>query len=486
MSGEYDPPPLQPAWQLPDITTIFNLPPTRNSGESNGARTVEDTLAAYGVTAQVIRIDRGPSITRYGIRPARGVRIAEITSLANELAIAFGVNSVRIEPISGISALGIEVPNGATSIVTIREIFECIAQRVSPLSIAIGKDMTGRPVLGDLTKMQHLLLGGTTGSGKSVQVHCVIASLLAGTTPDQLELMLVDTAGIELRFYGGIPHLKSEVIVDPLTAVAALATITREMDMRFERFDKAGVRTIGCYNAKFAAEKLPYIAVVIDELTDLMLLAPARVETLLLRLAELGCLAGIHLVVSTRSPWTGAITAEIKALMPSRIAFAVPARHDSRAILDLNGAEDLLGRGDMLYVPADSRQPIHVQGALVTSEEIAKLVAFWTRQAACDAKKEPQRDRLPEADELWYDAAKFLLDSRVAKGDAAIGSTAALQTRFSIGHPRAVHLMRQLEGFGVVSPSQGTSPRIVLIQSSAELERIAERIGSPPLTDRAG
>jgi len=492
VSGEYEPAGRRPEWRLPDIVAIFDPPQVQKIDDVSRAHVLEDTLASFGVGAKVTHIERGPSITRYELRPERGVKISRISSLADDLALALAATSVRIEaPIPGKSAVGIEVPNTTVSIVAIREILERIPQGVPPLSMALGKDITGKPVYGDLSKMPHLLVAGATGAGKSVCLNGIIASLLVTATPDQLELLMIDPKRVELTVYNGIPHLKHEVITDPSMAAGALAIITREMDQRYERFAKAGVRKIEEYNAKYPDEKLPYIVVVIDELADLMLIAPAKVEMLIMRLAQLARATGIHLVVATQRPSVDVITGLIKANIPSRIAFAVSSQVDSRTILDMGGAERLLGRGDMLYLPIDAPKPIRAQGALVTGPEIERLVDFWKRQAKPDASKameivpireDDERGQGAErkVDELWYEAAKFLLDARVVKGEAAVGSTAALQARFSIGHPRAVRLMRQLEEFGIVGPNEGTKPRVVLIESPAELERIADRIGRPP------
>ncbi|MDB5070004.1 MAG: cell division FtsK/SpoIIIE, partial [Candidatus Eremiobacteraeota bacterium] len=496
ISGDYETLPPRPVWQLPDITKIFDAPQAQKLDDTSRAHTLEDTLASFGVGAKVTHIERGPSITRYELRPERGVKISRISSLADDLALALAATSVRIEaPIPGKSAVGIEVPNAVVSVVAIREILERIPQGVPPLSMALGKDITGRPVFGDLAKMPHLLVAGATGAGKSVCLNCIIASLLVTATPDQLELLMIDPKRVELTVYDGIPHLKHPVITDPSLAAGALAIITREMDMRYERFAKSGVRKIEEYNAKFPDEKLPYIVVIIDELADLMLIAPAKVEMLIMRLAQLARATGIHLVVATQRPSVDVITGLIKANIPSRIAFAVSSQVDSRVILDMGGAERLLGRGDMLYLPIDAPKPVRAQGALVTGHEIDKLVDFWKHQAKPDATKAMEITPIREddersgnggerkTDELWYDAAKFLLDSRVAKGDAGVGSTAALQARFSIGHPRAVRLMRQLEEFGIVGPNEGTKPRNVILESPADLERIADRIGRPAQTD---
>jgi FtsK/SpoIIIE family/FtsK alpha domain/Ftsk gamma domain len=490
VSGEYEAASPRVTWRLPDIMAIFDAPQAQKVDDASRAGTLEDTLASFGVGAKVTHIERGPSITRYELRPDRGVKISRISALADDLALALAATSVRIEaPIPGKSAVGIEVPNTTVSVVAIREILERIPQGVPPLSMALGKDITGRPVFGDLGKMPHLLVAGATGAGKSVCLNCIIASLLVTATPDQLELLMIDPKRVELTVYNGIPHLKNEVITDPSMAAGALAIITREMDLRYERFAKAGVRKIEEYNAKYPDEKLPYIVVVIDELADLMLIAPAKVEMLIMRLAQLARATGIHLVVATQRPSVDVITGLIKANIPSRIAFAVSSQVDSRTILDMGGAERLLGRGDMLYLPIDAPKPIRAQGALVTGAEIERLVDFWKRQAKPDASKAmeivPIREDDERAngdrkiDELWYEAAKFLLDARVAKGEPGVGSTAALQARFSIGHPRAVRLMRQLEEFGIVGPNEGTKPRVVVIESLGDLERIADRIGRP-------
>jgi S-DNA-T family DNA segregation ATPase FtsK/SpoIIIE len=491
--GEYEVPP-RPVYVLPNVVEIFDPPQAQKIDDESRRHILEDTLASFGVGAKVTHIERGPSITRYELKPDRGVKISRISSLADDLALALAATSVRIEaPIPGKSAVGIEIPNTTVSVVAIREILDGIPRSVPPLTMALGKDITGKPVLGELGKMPHLLVAGATGAGKSVCLNCIIASLLCIATPDQLELLMIDPKRVELTVYNGIPHLKNEVITDPSMAAGALAMITREMDVRYERFAKAGVRKIEEYNAKYPDEKLPYIVVIIDELADLMLIAPAKVEMLIMRLAQLARATGIHLVVATQRPSVDVITGLIKANIPSRIAFAVSSQVDSRTILDMGGAERLLGRGDMLYLPIDAPKPIRTQGALVTMAEIERLVAFWKRQAKGEGTKAMEITPIREDDErnggdrkiddLWYDAAKFLLDARVAKGDAGVGSTAALQARFSIGHPRAVRLMRQLEEFGIVGPNEGTKPRNVVIESPADLERIAERIGRPAQTD---
>ena len=467
------------SYRLPDLS-LFDPPQAQVVDDSNRAHVLEDTLASFGVGAKVTHIERGPSITRYELRPERGVKISKIASLADDLALALAATSVRIEaPIPGKSAVGIEVPNSTVSVVAVREILDAIPNRgtIPPLWMALGKDITGRPVFGDLGKMPHLLIAGATGSGKSVCLNTIIASLLVSATPDQVQLLMIDPKRVELTVYNGIPHLIKEVIVDARMAAGALFEMTKEMDARYERFAKAGVRKIEEYNAKFPDEKLPFVVIVIDELADLMLVAPAKVETTIMRLAQLARATGIHLIVATQRPSVDVITGLIKANIPSRIAFAVSAQVDSRTILDMAGAERLLGRGDMLYLPIDAPKPIRAQGAYITGNEVNRLVDFWAKQARpenlLDVDVVPVSDEDEKngksADPLCYEAAKFIIETSYA-------STAQLQSQFSIGHPRAVRLMKQLEDFKVVGPHEGTKPRKILL-GLAELEVIAARLG---------
>jgi S-DNA-T family DNA segregation ATPase FtsK/SpoIIIE len=482
VAGDYEPADLigtARAYKLPDLA-LFDPPQAQVVDDSNRAHVLEDTLASFGVGAKVTHIERGPSITRYELRPERGVKISKIASLADDLALALAATSVRIEaPIPGKSAVGIEVPNSTVSVVAIREILDAIPNRgtIPPLWMALGKDITGRPVFGDLGKMPHLLVAGATGSGKSVCLNTIIASLLVSATPDQVQLLMIDPKRVELTVYNGIPHLIKDVIVDARLAAGALFEMTKEMDTRYERFAKAGVRKIEEYNAKYPDEKLPFVVIVIDELADLMLVAPAKVETTIMRLAQLARATGIHLIVATQRPSVDVITGLIKANIPSRIAFAVSSQVDSRTILDMAGAERLLGRGDMLYLPIDAPKPVRAQGAYITGNEVNRLVDFWAKQARpenlLDVEVTPVSDDDEKngkgADPLCYEAAKFIIETNYA-------STAQLQSQFSIGHPRAVRLMKQLEDFKVVGPHEGTKPRKILL-GLGELEVIAPRLG---------
>ena len=479
VSGEYVPAAsVSPAeYRLPDLG-LFDPPQAQKSDDASRAVLLEDTLASFGVGAKVTHIERGPAITRYELKPERGVKIARISALADDLALALAATSVRIEaPIPGKSAVGIEVPNAVVSVVAIREILDALPQRgtVPPLAMALGKDITGRPVIGDLGKMPHLLVAGATGSGKSVCLNTIIASLLVSATPKQVQLLLVDPKRVELIVYNGIPHLVTDVVTDPRMAAGALYDMTKKMDERYERFARAGVRKIEEYNAKYPDEQLPYVVIAIDELADLMLVAPAKVETSICRLAQLARATGIHLVVATQRPSVDVITGIIKANIPSRVSFAVSSQVDSRTILDMPGAERLLGRGDMLYLPIDAPKPVRVQGALITVGEVNRLVAHWSAQANPENKVDV--DIVPMGDDeerrnldpLAYDAAKFIIETNFA-------STAQLQTRFSIGHPRAVRIMKQLEELKVVGPHEGTKPRRILL-SLGELETIGPRLG---------
>jgi S-DNA-T family DNA segregation ATPase FtsK/SpoIIIE len=466
------------AYRLPDLS-LFDVPPNQTVDDSNRTHILEDTLASFGVGAKVAHIERGPSITRYELKPERGVKISRIASLADDLALALAATSVRIEaPIPGKSAVGIEVPNQTVAVVAIREILDALPNRgqVPPLWMALGKDITGRPVFSDLCKMPHILVAGATGAGKSVCLNTIIASLLVSATPDQVQMLMIDPKRVELAVFNGIPHLIKEVISDPRLAAGALFEMTKEMESRYERFAKAGVRKIEEYNAKYPQERLPYVVIVIDELADLMLVAPAKVETTIMRLAQLARATGIHLIVATQRPSVDVITGLIKANVPSRIAFAVSSQADSRVILDMNGAERLLGRGDMLYLPIDAPKPIRAQGAFITASEVSRLVEFWARQSRPDNLLDVEVVPLGEddsarrdVDPLCYEAAKFIIEANYA-------STAALQSQFSIGHPRAVRVMKQLEDFKVVGQHEGTKPRKILI-GLGDLEIMAPRLG---------
>lgn len=448
-------------YRLPDFS-LFNPPERKAYSETSAAKLLEETLDSFGVSAAVTHIERGPSVTRYELTPGRGVKVSAIKSLSDNIQLALAAQSVRIEaPIPGKAAVGIEIPNSAVSIVGIREILDHLPKGEGKLSIGFGKDITGRPIVADLGRMPHLLVAGATGAGKSVCLNVIIASLLATCTPEQLQLLLVDPKRVELIEYNGIPHLIRDCIVDPKLAAGALYELTKEMDTRYERFARAGVRKIEEYNTENPDDRMPYIVVVIDELADLMLVAPTRVETSICRIAQLARATGIHLVVATQRPSVDVITGLIKANIPSRIAFAVSSQVDSRTILDMAGAERLLGRGDMLFLPIDAPKPIRVQGALVTSDEIERLCEYWRAQDDPENRiefevSEVEEDGKGPADELAFEAAKIIVDRQMA-------SVALLQAELKVGHPRAVRLMKILEDYRVVGPSEGTKPRKILV-----------------------
>jgi DNA segregation ATPase FtsK/SpoIIIE-like protein len=466
-------------YRLPDLS-LFDPPMAQIVDDSSRAELLVETLSSFDVKVRVVHRERGPSITRYEVKPEKGVKISRITALADDIALALAATSVRIEaPIPGKSAVGIEVPNAVVSVVAVREIIEALPPLSDiALPMALGKDITGRPVFADLAKMPHLLVAGATGAGKSVCLNNIIASLLASATPDQVQMLMVDPKRVELTVYNGIPHLVKDVITDARMAAGALFEMTKEMDSRYERFAKASVRKIEEYNRKFPDESLPYVVIIIDELADLMLVAPAKVETTICRLAQLARATGIHLVVATQRPSVDVITGIIKANIPSRIAFAVSSQVDSRTILDMAGAERLLGRGDMLFLPIDAPKPRRVQGALVTGEEVSRIVAFWAAQGRpknlvdVDVVPMEDDDSAKTIDPLSYDAARFIIESNYA-------STAQLQTQFQIGHPRAVRLMKGLEEMKVVGVHEGTKPRKILI-GLADLELMASRFGKEP------
>jgi len=460
-------------YRLPDYA-LFNPPEKRVHNEASAAMLLEETLASFGISGKVTHIERGPSVTRYEITPGKGVKVSAIKSLADNVQLALAAQSIRIEaPIPGKAAVGIEVPNSAVAMVGVREILDYLPRGEGKLFFALGKDITGRPIVGDLTRMPHLLVAGATGAGKSVCLNVIITSLLATCTPDQVQLMLIDPKRVELTTYDGIPHLIKECITDPKLAAGALYELTKEMDARYELFARAGVRKIEEYNQDRTADRLPYIVVVIDELADLMLVAPTRVETSICRIAQLARATGIHLVVATQRPSVDVITGLIKANIPSRIAFAVSSQVDSRTIIDMAGAERLLGRGDMLYLPIDAPKPVRVQGALVTGDELERLCEFWREQDdpanRIDIElSEVEEDGRGPADDLAFDAAKIIIERQMA-------SVALLQAELKVGHPRAVRLMKILEEFRVVGPTEGTKPRRILV-GSADIDKLADML----------
>ena len=445
--------------------------PRLNKDLTDNVRTLEETLDSFGVKVKVTQVTQGPAITRYEAQPAPGVKVSKITNLADDIALSLAASDVRIEaPVPGKSVVGIEVPNKEVATVHFREVIESpdFANFSGKLSLALGKDISGAPIIADLAKMPHLLIAGATGSGKSVCINTLIQSILFKATPDEVKFLMVDPKMVELANYNGIPHLIAPVVTDPKKAAGALKWIVTEMETRYELFAGSGVRDIVRYNflrsqSKDPAEHppLPYVIVIIDELADLMMVAPGDVEDAICRLAQMARAAGIHLIVATQRPSVDVITGLIKANVPSRIAFAVSSQVDSRTILDMNGAEKLLGRGDMLFYPMGASKPMRVQGCFLGDKEVDNVVKFLQKQAKPEYQEIPDitsnvASNEEELDDLFYAAAQLFIESNTA-------SVSMLQRRMRIGYTRAARLMDLLEEKGVVGPYEGSKPREVLL-----------------------
>ena len=463
------------AYNLPPLTILsrpFKAKNIRLSKDINeNIRILEETLESFGVKAKVIQVSRGPAITRYEIQPPAGIKVSRIVSLADDIALSMAAPDVRIEaPIPGKAAVGIEVPNKEISMVHIRDLLETqeFGQAKSKLTVVFGKDIAGNPIVGDLAKMPHLLIAGATGSGKSVCLNTLIASILFKATPDEVKFLMIDPKMVELATYNGIPHLAAPVVTDPRKAATSLRWAAREMERRYELFAAVGVRDITRYNSLVKTKDpggiqlLPFMVVIIDELADLMIVAPADVEDAVCRLAQMARAAGIHLVVATQRPSVDVITGLIKANIPSRVSFAVSSQIDSRTILDMGGAEKLLGKGDMLFFPVGASKPVRVQGAYLSDREVDDLVHYLKKQAepVYDDKilvETPPEETAPEVeDELLAQAVLILIES----GHASISM---LQRRLHIGYARAARLIDIMEKRGIVGGYEGSKPRAILM-----------------------
>lgn len=462
-------------YQLPNLTLLHKSlkvkNPRINKDLADNVKILEDTLESFGVKIKVTHVTQGPAITRYEAQPAPGVKVSKITNLADDISLSLAATDVRIEaPVPGKSVVGIEVPNKEIAMVHFREVMETpeFQNAASKLTVVLGKDITGTPIVADLTKMPHLLIAGATGSGKSVCVNTLINSILFKARPDEVKFLLVDPKMVELTNYNGIPHLIAPVVTDPKKAAGALKWIVTEMETRYELFAAAGVRDIVRYNFLRTQEKkedalpLPYVVVIIDELADLMMVAPGDVEDSICRLAQMARAAGIHLMIATQRPSVDVITGLIKANIPSRIAFAVSSQIDSRTILDMNGAEKLLGRGDMLFYPMGASKPIRVQGCFLGDKEVENVVRFLQNQAKPEYQEIPNIElgtsKITEesGDELFHQASLLFIES----GNASVS---LLQRRLRIGYTRAARLMDLLEEKGVVGGYEGSKPREVLL-----------------------
>ncbi|AKS38107.1 cell division protein FtsK [Anoxybacillus gonensis] len=439
------------------------------------ARKLEKTFQSFGVKAKVTKVHIGPAVTRYEVYPDVGVKVSKIVSLSDDLALALAAKDIRIEaPIPGKSAIGIEVPNEEIAMVSLREVLEAkeADKREAKLLIGLGRDISGQAVLAELNKMPHLLVAGATGSGKSVCINAIIVSLLMRTKPHEVKMMMIDPKMVELSVYNGIPHLLSPVVTDPKKASQALKKVVSEMERRYELFSHTGTRNIEGYNeyierhnetAEVKQPLLPYIVVIVDELADLMMVASSDVEDSITRLAQMARAAGIHLIIATQRPSVDVITGVIKANIPSRIAFSVSSQTDSRTILDMGGAEKLLGRGDMLFLPVGASKPVRVQGAFVSDQEVENVVQYVISQQKAQYEETmiAQDDEPTEAfdDELFDEAVQLVIDMQSA-------SVSMLQRRFRIGYNRAARLIDAMEARGIVGPYEGSKPRAVLVSSN--------------------
>lgn len=496
--------PVNPAPAKPKSTTYKYpspalLSPGKKSGKGGADKELKDTaellirtLETFGVKGRITDVSRGPAVTRYELQPELGVKVSKIVGLSDDLKLALAATDIRIEaPIPGKSAVGIEVPNKENEAVAFRELIESAAFKESKASLpfAVGKDLGGQIVIHDIAKMPHVLIAGATGSGKSVCINTIIMSILYKCKPEDVRLILIDPKVVELSVYNPIPHLLLPVVTDPKKAAGALAWAVKEMEDRYVKFAESSVRDLKGYNAKIEdpSEKLPHILIIVDELADLMMVAPGEVEGHICRLAQLARACGIHLVIATQRPSVDVITGLIKANMPSRIAFAVSSGVDSRTILDMVGAEKLLGKGDMLFYPQGLPKPTRVQGAFVSDGDVSKVVDFFNELAyepggAADIdaqvgevmKNQSSSDSKSggsgsEYDELFAEAGRFIID----KEKASIG---ALQRLLKIGFNRAARIMDQLADAGVVGEEQGTKPREILMDQQ-EFDNLLEELG---------
>lgn len=465
------------AYILPAMDLLTLSPHTDQSSElgaiQTNAKKLEQTFLSFGVKAKVTQVHLGPAVTKYEVLPDVGVKVSRIVSLSDDLALALAARDIRIEaPIPGKSAIGIEVPNLEVAMVSLREVLEeSTVDNAGKLAVALGRDITGKAVVAELNKMPHLLVAGSTGSGKSVCMNGIIVSLMMRAKPHEVKMMMIDPKMVELNVYNGIPHLLAPVVTDPRKASQALKKIVSEMERRYDLFSHTGTRNMEGYNQfvdKWNSEneeqhaKLPYIVVFVDELADLMMVASNDVEDSITRLAQMARASGIHLIIATQRPSVDVITGIIKANIPSRIAFSVSSAIDSRTILDMGGAEKLLGRGDMLFHPSGNSKPVRVQGAFVSDSEVERVVDAVIEQQKANYVDEMIPTEVEEVahhderDDLFDDAAQLVMEMQTA-------SVSMIQRRFRVGYSRAARIIDQLELAGIVGPYEGSKPRHVLM-----------------------
>ena len=465
-------------YNYPPIDLLTSVQPSlaknRDQTDELKAKKLVETLASFGISARLIGIAHGPTVTRFELSPAAGIKVSRITALADDIALNLAAVSVRIEaPIPGKAAVGVEVPNDTIEVVPLRDVLESAEARKHPsrLAVALGRDNAGRYIVTDLAKMPHVLIAGATGSGKSVCINCIVCSILYRATPDEVKLIMIDPKVVELSSYNGIPHLLVPVVTDPKKAASALDWAVAEMSGRYKKFAELGVRDMKGYNQHRPEDEppMPQIVIIIDELADLMMVTPGEVEDSICRLAQLARAAGIHLVIATQRPSVNVITGVIKANIPSRIAFTVASQVDSRTILDVGGAEKLLGRGDMLFAPAGTNKPARVQGAWVSDDEVNDIVSYIKvrhettydadviEHLANAAMSDAEKDESKEAyDDLLPGAVEMVIEAGQA-------STSMIQRRLRVGYARAGRLIDEMEKRGIVGPADGAKPRNVLI-----------------------
>ncbi|MFT8709800.1 MAG: DNA translocase FtsK, partial [Sporolactobacillus sp.] len=471
-------------YQLPPLDLLNNPRKNAQNNErkhiAENVRTLERTFESFGVRAAVREVHLGPAVTRYEVYPEAGVKVSRILNLSDDLALALAAKDIRIEaPIPGKSAVGVEVPNQEVAMVGLREVLESKHAHLSRsrLSVGLGRDISGEPILSDLNKMPHLLVAGATGSGKSVCINSIIISLLMRTKPSEVKLFMIDPKMVELTVYNGIPHLLTPVVTDPGKAAQGLKNIVGEMERRYELFSESGTRNLEGYNEmvrRYNAEHeekqnfMPYIVVIIDELADLMMVASKDVEETVTRLAQMARAAGIHLIIATQRPSVDIITGVIKANIPSRIAFSVSSMMDSRTILDSGGAEKLLGKGDMLFLPIGASKPIRIQGAYLSDDEVEHVVTYVIGQQKASYRKDmiptgsPAETEPNEVDDALFDQAVELV------ANMQTASVSMLQRRFRIGYTRAARLIDAMEDHHIVGPYEGSKPRSVLVPKPSD------------------
>lgn len=460
-------------YHFPSLDILAKGKGSQNNGEevAQNAMMLEHVLRDFGITAKVVNATQGPTVTRYEIEPAPGVKVSRIVNLTDDIALNLAAQHIRMEaPIPGKSAIGIEVPNKTTEAVHLRDVLDCsdFKDARGGIPVGLGKDIAGKPVITDLAKMPHLLVAGTTGSGKSVCVNTLISSILFSRKPEEVKLLLIDPKMVELSIYNGIPHLMAPVVTDMKKAAAVLRWAVREMEARYKAFAASGKRDIKSYNEAHPKAAMPLIVLIIDELADLMMTAPDDIEESISRLAQMARAAGIHMVLATQRPSVNVITGSIKANVPSRISFAVGSQIDSRTILDMAGAEKLLGKGDMLFAPIGANKPIRVQGAFISDDEVEKLVEFVKAQREPEYDNTVTQDVEKEAEKESSDANDVYRDELLERAvnlvmESGQASVSMLQRRFRIGYTRAARLVDTMEDLKIVGPSMGSKAREILM-----------------------